>query len=161
MGRKLNKKRFVLVMISVLLSFPVHEFGHYIIAVLDGVEIQKANFIGLFNGTHFINPSITVNEFTFSSPLILILYNLGGLLITIIAGLIVSVILRKRDSTNWVYPYSWVVVAPLASLSDIDHIFYLLGLSNEARWMHVILGALTFFMYSIMRKEVREEKAGV
>ena len=48
----------------------------------------------------------------------------------------------------------WVVSAPLVSLTDIDRIFELLGLSDVVRWVHVGLGAYTVLALSFMRRKV-------
>ncbi len=144
--------RFILIMLTLLLSIPVHEYGHLTMAEQDGARVLKVNFFSLYNGTHFTNPSITVDEFSFSSIDALVLYYFGGMLITLIPGLIISIILYLKKSNLWKYPYVWVISAPLMSLSDIDRIFELLGLSDMARWMHVGLGAYTVLALGLMRR---------
>ena len=52
----------------------------------------------------------------------------------------------------------WVVSAPLVSLTDIDRIFELLGLSDIVRWVHVGLGVYTVLALGLMgKKEVKRE----
>ncbi len=142
--------RFILIMLTLLLSIPVHEYGHLTMAEQDGARVLKVNFFSLYNGAHFTNPSITVDEFSFSSIDALVLYYLGGMLITLIPGLIISIIFNLKKSNLWKYPYVWVISAPLVSLSDIDRIFELLGLSDMARWMHVGLGVYTVLAIGFM-----------
>ncbi len=149
-GRKV--KRIIPIAAILLLSIPMHEFGHYIVAKTDGAKIHKINYLFGFNGTHFINPSITVNEFTFSSPITLILYCFAGLLITFVPGLIISGILYLRKSAIWKYPYMWAISAPLVALSDIDRVFTLLGLIGLSKWVYVGLGVSTTLMLGFMQR---------
>ena len=145
---------FTLIMVAQLLSIPVHEYGHYIVTELDGAEVLGVNYFITYNGTHVMGPSITVNEFTFSSPEVLILYYLAGALITFVPALFLTICLYSERLDIWRYPYMWVVSAPLVSLTDIDRIFELLGLSGIVRWVHVGLGAYTVLVLGLMgRKE--------
>ncbi|GAH47336.1 unnamed protein product, partial [marine sediment metagenome] len=115
-------KKHILIVGILLSSIPVHEYGHYIVAEIDGAEIQRLNYFCEFNGTHFFNPSMTVNEFTFSSPEILILYYFGGFLITFIPGVLITIALCLVESSLWKYSYLWILSAPLVSLADIDRV---------------------------------------
>jgi len=144
-------KRAILAVGILILSIPVHEYGHYIVAEIDGAQVHRINYFFMFNGTHFINPSITVNEFTFSSPEILILCYFGGFLITFVPGLLAATVLYLMESSIWKYPYLWVVCTPLVSLTDFDRVLGLLGLSVYAKWVHVGLGAGTVLMLGFMR----------
>jgi len=153
---KETAKHIVLAMITLLLSIPVHEYGHYIVAEIDGAEILGVNYFVSYNSTHITYPCITVNEFTFSSPEALILYYLAGMLITFVPALLLSICLYSERLNIWRYPYMWVISAPLVSLTDIDRIFELLGLSNIVRWVHVGLGAYTVLALGFMGRKVKE-----
>jgi len=152
-GRAIERTiRFGLTTVTLLLSIPVHEYGHYIVAEVDGAEILEVNYFISYNGTHITYPCITVNEFTFSSPEILILYYLAGMLITLVPALLLSIYLYSEKLNIWRYPYMWVVSAPLVSLTDIDRIFELLGLSDIVKWVHVGLGVYTVLALGFMRR---------
>jgi len=145
-------KKYVLIVGVLLLSVTVHEWGHYIVAKIDGAQVDRINYFCGFNGTHFINPSITVNEFSFSSPAALILYCFGGFLITFVPGLLITVVLYFKGSNIWKYSYLWVLSAPLVSLSDFDRVFELLGLIAMSKWVHVGLGVYTVLAYQKIYK---------
>jgi len=149
-------KEFILIACFLVLTIPVHEFGHYIVAKVDGAQIYEFNSFIRYNGTHFIGPSIVVNEFTFSSFETLLLCNLAGFFITFIPGLIISVVLYARGSRFWYYSSTWVVSAPLVSLSDFDRILELLWLSDASKWVHVGLGAYMIFMFRFVRRKKEE-----
>ena len=138
-----------------LLSIPVHEYGHYIVAKTDGAYIHNVNYFIKFVDGQFVGPSITVNETSFSSPEVLILCYLWGCLIAFIPGLFLSVILGFAGSNAWKYPFMWVVSAPLVSISDFDRILELFGLTGNAKWVHVGLGVYTMFMLEFMNKKAQ------
>ncbi len=144
-------RKYIFIAGALLLSIPVHEIGHYIVAKTDGAQIHKFNYMFGLNGTRFINPSITVNEFTFSSLDALILFYLGGFFITFTPGLVVATVLYFMRSNYWKYPYMWVVSAPLVSLSDIERILELLFPSYIAKWIYVWVGVITMIMLGFMR----------
>lgn len=149
-------KENILIACFLVLSIPVHEFGHYIVAKIDGAHIYEFNGFVSYNGTHFVGPGVTVNEFTFSSFETLILCYLAGFLITFVPGLLVSIFLYTGGSRYWYYSSTWVVSAPLVSVSDFDRILELLDLSYIAKWVHIGLGAYMMFMFGFVHRKKEE-----
>ena len=47
--------RSIFIMLALLISMPVHEFGHYSVAYMDGAEILDVNYFSLYDGTQFTN----------------------------------------------------------------------------------------------------------
>ena len=144
-------KRYIVIAVVLFISIPVHEYGHYAVAERDGAQIYEYNYFVNFEDGRFSNLSITVNELTFSSPLVLIEFYLAGFLIILVPGLLVSSILYFMRSNYWEYPFMWVISAPLVSLSDFNRLFELLDLMHISRWIYVALGVISTLMLGFMR----------
>lgn len=146
-------RELIYVTISLVLSIPIHELGHYIVAKIDGAQMYDFQGFISFNGTHILGPGITINEFTFSSIWTLLLCYFGGFLITSVPGFIASIILYTRKSNSWYYTSMWVVSAPLTSLGDFDRVLELLWLSDIIKWMYFGLGAYMILALLIVHKK--------
>ncbi len=139
---------------------PIHELGHYAIAKLDNATITDVNFIGEYTSNGFKNPHIIVNEFTFSSLTMLFIYYLAGFLATFIIGAFFTIVLIYRRSPYWVYAYSWIIITPLISLSDITRVIELMDWGPLIKWVHVGLGALFMSQLSQIRSSVTSTPEG-
>lgn len=114
-------KRFLLsilgIAIMVIIYYPIHEFGHWLIANIDGAEILEFHpFPRWENG--LLNASTIVNKWTFSSIYSFILFILGGFLITFLPSSLLFIYFYKKESKIWVLPFTWVMLSPIASIND-------------------------------------------
>ena len=149
-------REIMLIACFLVLSIPVHEFGHYIVAKMDGVHIYEFNCFISHNGTHFIGPGVIINPLDFSSPETHILCYLAGFLITLVPGLIISVVLYVNGSRYWYYVSTWAVSAPLTSMNDFDLILELLCLSDIAKFVHFGLGVYMVIALLFVRRKKEE-----
>ena len=147
---KPRPKIFIITVFLSILIIPILEYGHYIMAKRDNATITDTNFIGEYNQDGLTNPHILVNEFTFSSIPSLIAFYLAGFFVTFSIGSIFTIVLIHFRSRYWICAFSWVVIAPLASLNDIDRAIELMGPVSLAKWVYVGLGALSMYqLYQI------------
>lgn len=151
-------KETILIACFLVLSIPVHEFGHYIVAEMDGVHIYEFNGFISHNGTHFIGPGVIINPLEFSSVETHILCYLGGFLITFVPGLIISIVLYVNGSRLWYYTSTWAVSAPLVSMNDFDQILELLYLSDVGKFVHFGLGVYMVIAILFVRRKKEELK---
>jgi len=127
--------------IIAIMYYPIHEFGHWLVAYVDGAEI-----LGFYpfpwweNG--FINACTIVNEWTFSSTHTLIFFLLAGFLITFLPSFLFFTYFYKKNQKSWVLPFTWVIQSPWASSNDFLNIGRVIQNPN--------LGAILYFGATIV-----------
>lgn len=131
-------KRILLVILVItsigFLYYPLHESGHWLIAYFDGAEIISFHpFPNWENG--LTNPYVLVNGWSFSSIYSLILYYLAGFLITFIPTFFIFIYLYKKESRWWIFPFTWVILSPMASMID----FFSIGRVTRIQYLSIIL----------------------
>lgn len=146
-----NIKEYIIISLVLLSSVLIHENSHYNVAKTDGAQIYEYNYFCKFEDGKFVNPYIRVNEFTFSSPIVLIQYYLAGFLVVFIPGMAFAIILYLLKSKYWEYPFMWAISAPLVSLTDFNRLFELLDMVGLSKWVYVGIGVLVTLMLGFMR----------
>lgn len=115
----MRTKLFVCAVIMLALYSPVHEIGHVVVAKVDSAEILSVNLFPHFKGFTLVTGSTAVNEFSFSSIEVLILFKMAGFIITFTPAVLLFVYLRRKCSVWWHVPFIWVMAAPGASHQDL------------------------------------------
>jgi len=124
----------VLGLLLIVITMPVHEFGHWIVAMIDGAQIHRVVWFPYFNGTHFINAEITVNEFSFSSIHLLIFCKLAGFLILFIPSILFFTYFFRRSNEWWHVAY----ILMMGSIITADHDFIDIGRTLNS--IHLAIG---------------------
>lgn len=110
-------------LILVVVTTPIHEFGHWIVARADEAQIHQVVWFPHFNGTHFINAEITVNESSFSSIYSLTFCKLAGFLILFVPSFLFFIYFFRRGSEWWNAAY----ILMMGSIVSADHDFLSIG----------------------------------
>ena len=134
-NKRFSKRAFfVIIAITVIIYYPVHEIGHWLIAYIDGAEILGFYpFPSWDNG--LIAPCIIVNEWTFSTIHSLIFFLVAGFLITFCPSFLLFIYLYKKESKWWIFPFTWVILSPIASMND----FFSIGRVTQNPNLGIIL----------------------
>ena len=124
----------VLGLMLIVVTTPIHEFGHWIVARIDGAQIHYIVWFPHFNGTHFINAEITVNELSFSSIYSLTFCKLAGFLILFVPSFLFFIYFFRRGNEWW----NTVYIVMMGSIISANHDF--LGIGRTLNSIHLALG---------------------
>ena len=141
-----------------LIIFPAHELAHLLIARLDGAQVWDWSLLPSIKGSRIIGGYVNVNEFSFSSLGVLIIFKLAGFLFTFIPATIFSVFLYRNNQKFWVYPFAWVMAAPAVSGNDFFDVGRNLGNLVLGRILYFIAYDLTALMLIIFVLLIRKQK---
>jgi len=127
---------------------PVHELGHWLAAQVYGVKVLDMGY-----------SYVTTHEVFFSSGASLIMFKAAGLLITFYPALFAFAYLWRRGSTLWQLPYTWVLVAPIASRQDFIDIGMILGNLMFGEGLQFIASTaavmlLVTYFYEVLTREL-------
>ena len=127
--------------ISFFLCGAVHEAGHLLVAKYDGAEVISWSLIPKIIDGMIVLGHVTVNEFSFSSIGMLVIFKLAGLIITLVPAILVYFHYSRQPSINWIFPYVWIFASPGMAGYDFSHIARILGFSSLG-WLMQIVGYL-------------------
>ena len=135
----MNAKQITFLLIGTLIMFPVHEYGHWMVANSYDIEIKDISY--------FPFPQITVDEFEFEYPYQFVVYYLAGMSLPMLFAVPYALIVRPTKKLSVVY--LWFTLAPVSALTDFSNLFRVFSISDYTKWIHFILGM--YLMYRIER----------
>jgi hypothetical protein len=132
---------------------PLHEFGHWSVATMDGARIDSVAWFPYIDETGLHNPNVVADDSVFSSTLVLVLFRSAGLLITFIPFLLLFVYLYNRKSVWWIFAFIQVMLSPVVAdldMLDIGRILQNPGLGVSLRILSYVV-TIVLYVWFVLR----------
>jgi len=155
-----QKKNFVPLFLGLIFLFtlfsPLHEFGHLLIATLDGAQIHSVAWFPYIDETGIHSANINVNEFTFSSILILIFFEFAGLLITFTPFPLLFIYLHHRKSAWWTFVFIQVMASFAVASNDLLNVGRILQNSSLGIGLCIVSFTITVGLFTWFAPRIKQ-----
>lgn len=162
--RLAQRKGLIPIVLGLVFLFVVfstlHEFGHWLIATLDGAKINSVAWFPYIDETGVHSAYVNVNEFTFSSISTLVFFLLMGFLITFTPFCLIFVFLYQKKSVWWSFAFLQLMASFAVASNDFLSIGRVIGNIPLGIGLFLISNIITMSLFIwLVSKIYQMEKA--